>query len=108
MFTSKGKVIIGTPGCSRFFLLGLLDVPDPATLQHALVDLRGRLISDPYFQNVPSMQSDGQKTALAFHAKDDLPEVRREVFALLRNTTGLRFFAVVTDKMSVLERPSAK
>ena len=49
------------------------------------------------------MQREARKTAVAFHAKDDLPEVRREVFALLKNSPGLRFFAVVTDKMRVLE-----
>lgn len=49
------------------------------------------------------MRMDGRKTAVAFHAKDDIPEVRKEVFALLRETEGLRFFAVVTDKLSVLE-----
>lgn len=103
LFAGKGKVIVGTPGCSRFFMLGLLDVADPVSLQTAFDDLRSRLMNDPYFKDVPSMQVSGRKTALAFHAKDDLPEVRREVFALLRGLNVLRFFAVVTDKMSVLE-----
>ena len=49
------------------------------------------------------MQPEERKTALAFHAKDDLPEVRRDVFQILRDTEGLRFFAVVADKLSVLE-----
>lgn len=103
LFSSKGKVIIGTTGCSRFFMLGLLDVANPDRLQQALGILRARLMDDPYFKNVPSMQPDGQKTALAFHAKDDLPEVRKEVFSLLRDFEGLRFFAVVADKWRVLE-----
>lgn len=103
LFASKGKLLVGTPGCSRFFMLGLLDVADPAALESDLRELRQRLLADPYFKNVPSMQMDRQKTALAFHAKDDLPEVRREMFSLLRNSAGLRFFAVVTDKLRVLE-----
>jgi hypothetical protein len=40
-------------------------------------------LADPYFKGVPSMQADAKKTALFFHAKDDLPEVRREVFRVL-------------------------
>ena len=68
-----------------------------------LEKLRSTLLADVYFKNVPSMQREARKTAVAFHAKDDLPEVRREVFALLKNSPGLRFFAVVTDKMRVLE-----
>jgi hypothetical protein len=38
-----------------------------------------------------------------FHAKDDLPEVRREVFALLRRHP-LRFLAVVRDKQKLEDR----
>jgi len=103
LFSSKGKVIIETTGCSRFFMLGLLDVTGPERLKQAFDELRARLMNDPYFRNVPSMQPDGQKTALTFHAKDDLPEARKEVFSLLRDFEGLHFFAVVADKWSVLE-----
>ena len=103
LFSRKGKVLVGTEGCSRFFILGLLDVPDPMALNDRFDELRERIMSDSYFRNVPSMQPDGRKTALAFHAKDDLPEVRRDVFQILRDTEGLRFFAVVADKLSVLE-----
>ena len=103
LFSRTGKVLVDTEGCSRFFILGLLDVPDPMALNDRFNELRTRLLSDSYFKNVPSMQPDARKTALAFHAKDDLPEVRRDVFQILRNTEGLRFFAVVADKLSVLE-----
>jgi hypothetical protein len=102
LFDRKGNVIIGCPGCSRFFMLGLLDVPDPAELTHNLEDLRACLLADPYFRGVPSMQPAAKKTALAFHATDDLPEVRREVLALLASA-DLRFFAVVKRKQSVLQ-----
>ena len=103
LFSGTGKVLIGTEGCSRFFMLGLLEVSDPATLQRTFDDLRAQLMSDSYFNGVPSMQTKARKTALAFHAKDDLPEVRRDVFRLLRDTEGLHFFAIVVDKVSVLE-----
>lgn len=103
LFSARGKVIIDTPGCSRFFVLGLLDIVDPVSLGEELSHLRDQLLSDPYFQNIPSVQPEQQKTAIAFHAKDDLPEIRREVFALLRKRDDLRFFAIVTDKMRVLE-----
>ena len=102
LFSRKGKVLVGTEGCSRFFILGLLDVLDPAALNDRFEELRTQLMDDSYFKGVPSMQPNARKTALAFHAKDDLPEVRREVFRLLRDTEGLRFFAIVADKLSVL------
>ena len=103
LFSRKGKVLVETEGCSRFFILGLLDVPDPIALNDRFDELRTRLMSDSYFKDVPSMQPDERKTAIAFHAKDDLPEVRRDVFQILLDTEGLRFFAVVADKLSVLE-----
>lgn len=82
LFDAKGGVLIGTPGCSRYFALGLLDVADPTVLGADLENLRAELLSDPYFKDVPSMQPATRKTALYFHAKDDLPEIRREVFPL--------------------------
>ena len=97
LFSKTGKVLVGTEGCSRFFILGLLDVPNPVVLKDLFDELRERLINDSYFKNVPSMQPKERKTALAFHAKDDLLEVRRDVFQILRDTEGLRFFTVVAD-----------
>ena len=103
LFSAKGKELIGTEGCSRFFILGLLDVPYPMDLQRIFGDLREQLMNDAYFRDIPSMQEKARKTTNAFHAKDDVPEVRREVYRLLRNMEGLRFSAVVTDKRRVLE-----
>jgi len=102
LFDRRGRIIVGTEGCSRFFVLGLLDVPDPETLSREMGALRAYLLTDPYFKGVPSMQPEAKKTALAFHAKDDVPEVRREVLRLLTGHS-LRFFAVVRDKCKVIE-----
>jgi hypothetical protein len=98
LFDRRGKVIIGSEGCSRFFMLGLLRVDDLNALNAELNGLRTRLLNDPYFKGVPSMQAAEKKTAVAFHAKDDLPEVRREVLSLLARLPYLRFFAVIRDK----------
>lgn len=101
LFSSRGEILVGKPGCSRFFILGLLDIKDPAALSREMEDLRQRLLGDPYFARVPSMHPDGGKTAAAFHAKDDIPEVRHEVFSLLMRHE-MRFHAVVRKKAAVL------
>ena len=44
-----------------------------------------------------------RKTALTFHAKDDCPEVRREVFGLLVQHE-VQFFALVRDKAVILQK----
>jgi hypothetical protein len=102
LFDAKGRVIIGSVGCSRYFILGLLDIPNSDGLNKDLGVLRAQLLADPYFKKVPSMQPGARKTALMFHAKDDVPEVRREVFALLQKYE-FRFLAAVHDKKKVLE-----
>jgi hypothetical protein len=102
LFDSRGRVLVGTEGCSRHFAVGLLDVADAAKLSAELNKLRADLLADPYFKKVPSMQPEAKKTALYFHAKDDLPEVRREVLKLLPRHE-LKFSAVVRDKRAVLD-----
>lgn len=82
-------------------MLGALHVAEPARLATELEALRQDLLKDPYFKHVPSMQPERRKTALFFHAKDDVPEVRREVFRILARTE-MRFYAVVRDMRFVL------
>ena len=101
LFSRRGRIIVGTEGCSEYFVLGLLDIARPDSLAVEMQDLRANLLADSYFAKVPSMQPEAKKTALAFHAKDDLPEVRREVFHLLLRH-DLRFLAVVRDKNKLL------
>ena len=101
LFGARGRVLVGNPGCSHYFMLGALQVADVPALSAGLSELRQRLLADPYFKGVLSMQPERRKTALAFHAKDDPPEVRREVFQLV-SRQPVRFFAVVRDKQAVL------
>lgn len=101
LFNARKQAIIGTEGCSRYFILGVLAIADSEPLGRELNHLRAELLADPYFKRVPSMQPQAKKTAVAFHAKDDLPEVRREVLKLLMRH-DLRFLAVVRDKQAVL------
>lgn len=103
LFNAKGKVIVGEQGCSRFFLVGKVEVAEPDRLADALNGLRQKLLADPYFRGVPSMQPKHGKTATHFHAKDDLAEVRREVFRLLLEH-DVRFYAVVRDKRVIAEK----
>lgn len=101
LFDKRGrKVLVGTPS-SKYFVLGKLEVPQPDRLAEELDELRAKLLDDPYFEGISSMQPAEKKTALAFHAKDDVPEVRREVFQLLAQHE-LRFYAVVRDKTELL------
>lgn len=52
------------------------------------------------------MQREQRKTALVFHAKDDLPEVRREVFALLPSLRA-KVQVVVRRKVALADQAQA-
>jgi hypothetical protein len=101
LFARHGKVLLGSEAVSRFFMVGRLEVADLPSLQTDLDALRAQLLADPLLKSVPSMQAEAGKTALFFHAKDDVPEVRHAVFScLLRHE--LLFTAVVKDKLALL------
>jgi hypothetical protein len=103
LFGRRRESTVGQEGCSTYFLLGKLDIDDPEALASDLNELRTELLADPYFKGVPSMQPEEKKTARFFHAKDDLPEVRYQVFRLLRRHE-MTFYAVVRDKHRVVDQ----
>jgi hypothetical protein len=72
-------------------------VKDPEGLANRVRVLRGEILADPYFAGVESLKPDRQKTAVCFHAKDDIPEIRQLVFRLLANE-AVTFYAVVRSK----------
>ncbi len=103
LFANRRTGIVGRDGCSSFFLLGKLEVEDPLDLTAKLTALRASLLAHPYFHGVESFRPDRKKTALLFHAKDDMPEVRFQMFDLLmREKRRLRFHAVICDKEAIL------
>lgn len=78
-YNRKGDLIVGNPGCSRILILGFIETQDPSTLRRNLLILHHNIVNDLRFANIPSMK----KTKVAFHAKDDFPEIRHQVFELL-------------------------
>jgi hypothetical protein len=100
LFDRHGRIIVGQEGCSSHFILGVLDVADPAGLSQRLAALHAEVRADPFYERVESTQPERKKTALMFHAKDDIPEVRERVFKLLAKE-DLRFFAEFRDKASL-------
>jgi hypothetical protein len=78
-------------------------VADTREAPPQLAALRAQLLADPYFKGVPSMQPEAKKTAIFFHAKDDLPEVRREVFKVLERN-DFSFYAVIRTMSAVAWR----
>lgn len=78
-YDHKGNLIVGQEGCSPILILGFIETQHPEPIRQAMLQLQREIVADPYFDAVPSLA----KTAVAFHAKDDLPEIRYRVFKLL-------------------------
>lgn len=103
IFNKKGQVLIGEEGCSNYFIVGTAHIEKPAELRKALGNLRRDLMSEPYLAAIPSMQPEAGKTASHFHAKDDAPEIRREVFKLIMQHQ-IRIWAIVRCKQALLQQ----
>jgi hypothetical protein len=102
VFGRRGKVLVGTPGTSLAFMIGVCELPDPAGARAVLDKLRSDLLTDPYLRGIPSMQPAAGKTARFFHAKDDCPEVRREVFRVLP-ALGPKMMIAIRRKSHLLD-----
>lgn len=103
IFDGKGRVLVGTGKVPDYFTVGMVECWTIDRLTQELADLRIHLVADPYFKGVPSLQPEAKKTALFFHAKDDPPEVRREVFKVIERH-DLSFYAVVRTMSAVARR----
>lgn len=103
IFDGKGRVLVGTGTVQDYFTVGMVECWTLKALTEDLATLRTQLLADPYFKGVPSLQPVAKKTALFFHAKDDLSEVRREVFKVLERH-DFSFYAVIRTMSAVVRR----
>ena len=90
-YDRQGNFIVGQVGCSPILILGFVETQNPESVRQAVLQLQQEVIRDPYFQDFPSLK----KTAVAFHAKDDVPEIRYRFFNLLSTLDFTVQFVVV-------------
>lgn len=80
-YDRRGNWIVGKEnGSSKILLMGFIRTTEPEFLRRKLDELKIDILNDAYLKDIPSME----KTLIAFHAKDDCPEVRYKVFKLLK------------------------
>jgi hypothetical protein len=75
-YDKYGNYIVGRNGCSRILILGFVTTFNPESIRSAFAKVRTEISNDPYLMGIPSLK----KSARAFHAKDDCPEVRQAIF----------------------------
>lgn len=101
LFGPKGRSRLKDEGAPQFFMLGMVRCACDAEEGAALAKLRQELMVHPLYASIHSLRPDEQKTARAFHAKDDHTDIRTKVFELLL-TLDFKFYAVVKDMRAVL------
>jgi len=96
-YGKKRKSIIGTPGVSNCFILGMVKFKEPfEPLREKIITLQQQVANDPYFQ-VSSVIKKKERSSYFFHAKDDLPEIRKLFFDFIK-TVSFSFEAIVARK----------
>ena len=81
-YNRNGAWIVGSEnGASKILLMGFIRTTEPEFLRKKIIELKKEIMSDQYLVDIPSVK----KTKIAFHAKDDCPEVRYKVFKLLKD-----------------------
>lgn len=105
-FNKKGRIIVGQPGASKFFMVGVAQIADPEAVAWELSALRSSLMTHPRYRGIPSMQPQAKKTAIAFHAKDDYAEIREQVFELIQSF-DVKIFVAIRSKDEMAETTKA-
>jgi len=86
-FYGRGKTrILGTEGVSKCFILGMLKINEPLdVVRNKITDLQNKMTSDPYFAGIPNIEKKKNKSGYYLHAKDDIPEVRKLMYDLIKS-----------------------
>jgi hypothetical protein len=99
-FYGKGKArILGTVGVSKCFILGMLKINESLdAVRNKILGLQNEIANDPYFESIPSIEKKKSKRGYYLHAKDDIPEVRKLMYDLIKSI-DCSFECVVARKI---------
>jgi Protein of unknown function (DUF3800) len=87
VFYGKGKkIIIGEPGISSSFILGMTKFnADLKIISDKVIQLQNQVTTDPYFAKIGSINKKKNTHGFYFHATDDIPEVRKLFYDFIRS-----------------------
>jgi len=93
-YNRRGEFIVGKEGCSKILMLGFVETEEPKAIRKELEKIRDKIKNDPYLKDIPSLK----KSFMHFHATDDCPEVRQEVYRCI-STLNFKSQFVVARKI---------
>ena len=103
-YNKKKKLIIEKAGVAPILMIGYIRTNHPEILRKELSNLRKKFIDSGFYDEYPSFK----KTKIAFHAKDDVPEIRKEVFDLISKLNFMAMIVVARKKESIFEKRHKK
>ena len=99
-FDKDGRNIVGQDGVSLTFMMAMVEVKqDLTTVHNDITQMQQLVATDAYFRGVPSIEKRVQNGGFFFHAKDDIPEVRKLMFDYLRNNIKVSAEVIVARKL---------
>lgn len=75
-YDKRGNLIVGEQGCSKILLLGFIKTANPSILRSQVRRFHQLVVNNPEYQQIPSLA----KTKKAFHAKNDVAQIRDSFF----------------------------
>lgn len=105
-FYGKGrKPIIGLPGVSLTFGLGMLKINDDLrTTRQKIIDLQHSIEKNEYLNVIPSVRKKITSGGFYLHASDDPPEVRQSAYELIKKIDCALEMMVARKIQSVFSR----
>lgn len=84
-FYFKGKrCALGSEGVSKSFLIGMVKISDPLDeVRQKIINLQNQIIADPFY-HASSVKKKMSKGGYFLHATDDIPEVRKMFYDLIK------------------------
>jgi hypothetical protein len=99
-FNKYGKCLLGHNGCSPVLILGFIRTDNPQKIRETVAALHKEIETNEYLKDIPSLN----KTKTAFHAKDDVPEVREKVFTAIQSLDFKAEFIVARKKIDIFTK----
>ena len=93
-YDKYGNFIVGKEGCSKILMLGFIETGEPKHIRQELSRVRDKIKNDSYLKDIPSIT----KSLKYFHATDDCPEVRQEVYKFI-STLNFKSQFVIARKI---------
>ena len=98
-YDRDGEFVVGKDGCSKILIIGAIKTECPDKLRAAILRLRDKIKADKYLKGIPSVS----KTIEAFHAKDDVPEVREKFYKIIKDLPFKAEFVVARKSEEIFK-----